>query len=277
MKVYGFVGPSGTGKSHRALEVAQRNRVPCILDDGLLIRDNLVLAGTSAKREPSRLASVRRALFLEQRHADAVRDALLASGTDSVLILGTSVNMVDAIAKRLSLPAITKYIDISDIASERDIEAARTVRKTEGKHVIPVPTFALKKEFSGYFLDPLRRLARRGKRPSSGAIETIEAGERTVVRPTFSYLGGYTISRAALEQLASRISEKAPGVARASEIRVDFSDEGLALELSLSMRYGCRIHEALKETAARLRAEFDRQTALHVREIALTAKSLASP
>ncbi len=37
MKVYAFVGPSGTGKSYRAQMVANQKGIEYIIDDGLLI------------------------------------------------------------------------------------------------------------------------------------------------------------------------------------------------------------------------------------------------
>ena len=310
MTVYGFIGPSGTGKSYRALEVAKRIDVSFILDDGLLIRENQVLAGVSAKREASRIASIRRALYTDQDHASGVRAALDASDVQSIMILGTSANMVDTIAKRLELPPISKYIDIMDVATQSEIDAARTVRATEGKHVIPVPTFALKKEFSGYFLSPLRRLVRRGIMSGDGpSVKTAarigaqgksapgagpqgkgaagssgagaggrhsggDYGERTVVRPTFSYLGSYTISRTALEQLVSCIVLKTEGVVRVLDVNVDFTGEGLDIELSLCLLYGKKIPAILKEAAGRLRYEVDRQTSLHIRGSRLVAKSV---
>ena len=348
MTVYGFVGPSGTGKSHRALEVAKRVNVDCILDDGLLIRENQMLAGVSAKREASRIASIRRALYSEQAHADQVRAALGASGAKSVMIIGTSPHMVDEIAKRLELPPISTYIDIEDVASRSDIEAARAVRVSEGKHVIPVPTFALRKDFSGYFLAPLRRIVTRGKKGNAagaavagggggkkgnagaavaggaggkkgnaGAVaagggdvkkgntgattadgggDKINAsaynnaaatsdskyhigspgdlGERTVVRPTFSYLGGYSISRNALEQLINCIALKSGGVVRVTDMNVTFSESGIDIMMSICVRYGVKIHNVLSETIKLLRYEIDRQTSLNVREVRLVAKSL---
>ena len=50
MEVVAFVGPSGTGKSHRAIGVAHNNNCDAIIDDGLLIKGTKILAGTSAKR-----------------------------------------------------------------------------------------------------------------------------------------------------------------------------------------------------------------------------------
>ena len=63
MKVYAFVGPSGTGKSYRAQMVANEKGIDLIIDDGLLIQGNKVLAGTSAKKAPTKIETVRNALF----------------------------------------------------------------------------------------------------------------------------------------------------------------------------------------------------------------------
>ena len=54
IRVYAFVGPSGTGKSYRAQMVAGENNIKYIIDDGLLVNDNEVVAGTSAKKAPNR-------------------------------------------------------------------------------------------------------------------------------------------------------------------------------------------------------------------------------
>ena len=76
MKVVAFVGPSGTGKSHRAIGIAHKNNCDAIIDDGLLIKGTKILAGTSAKNETNRIQAVKRAIFTEEDHAEAVRQAL---------------------------------------------------------------------------------------------------------------------------------------------------------------------------------------------------------
>ena len=63
IKVYAFVGPSGTGKSYRAQMVASEKGINFIIDDGLLIKDNEVVAGESAKKAPTKIATVKHALF----------------------------------------------------------------------------------------------------------------------------------------------------------------------------------------------------------------------
>ena len=103
--------------------------------------------------------------------------------------------MVDEIAQNLELPKISKRIYITDVASEQEIESARKMRTTEGKHVIPVPTFEIKKQFSGYLLDPLQIFR------STGIGEDPYISEKSIIRPTFSYLGNYTISDNVFKQI----------------------------------------------------------------------------
>ena len=63
IKVYAFVGPSGTGKSYRAQMVAGEYDIKYIIDDGILVRNNDIVAGSSAKKAPTKIETVKRALF----------------------------------------------------------------------------------------------------------------------------------------------------------------------------------------------------------------------
>ena len=76
VKVYALVGDSGTGKSFRAKLLAQKYGIQLIVDDGLLIRDDKILAGQSAKREQTFLAAVRVALFDNKAHRDEIARVL---------------------------------------------------------------------------------------------------------------------------------------------------------------------------------------------------------
>ena len=55
MHITGFIGASGTGKSYHALVVAHERNIDCIIDDGLLIYQNRIIAGQSAKEESNRM------------------------------------------------------------------------------------------------------------------------------------------------------------------------------------------------------------------------------
>ncbi|HPB16469.1 MAG TPA: hypothetical protein PK870_02315, partial [Clostridia bacterium] len=163
IKVYALVGPSGTGKSHKSTLLASDMGITHIIDDGLLISENRVIAGKSAKKEATKIASIKRAIFDDNDHRKEVAKAIKASKADSILILGTSDKMVNEIAQKLEMPPVQKIIRITDISDEEEIAIATKSRQEKGKHVIPVPTFEIKKDFAGYLLDPLYIFRRRDK------------------------------------------------------------------------------------------------------------------
>ena len=163
IKVYAFVGPSGTGKSYRAQMVANENNISYIIDDGLLIRGNDVIAGESAKKAPTKIETVKKAIFIDEKEKQEMRKAIKKYKPDSILILGTSDGMILKIAENLGLTKPEKTIYINDVATEEEMEKARRIRVTEGKHVIPVPTFEIRKDFAGYILDPLQIFKFKGK------------------------------------------------------------------------------------------------------------------
>ena len=149
MEVIAFVGPSGTGKSYRSLIVAKENNADGIIDDGLLISNGKVIAGTSAKKEDTRIASVKHALFLPNRYASEMKSALKKSKIKKLMILGTSEGMAVKIANRLEIGPIKQFIHIDEVATDEEMAMANRMRLEDGKHVIPVPTFEIQKDFSG--------------------------------------------------------------------------------------------------------------------------------
>ena len=86
MEVIALVGQSGTGKSHRALMVANEYQADAIIDDGILIRDGKIVAGKSAKHEKSKIMAVRRAIFVLPGHAEEVGEALREDMPNRILI-----------------------------------------------------------------------------------------------------------------------------------------------------------------------------------------------
>jgi len=268
LKVVGFIGPSGTGKSHRAAWVARERGIDFIIDDGLLIRGNEVLAGVSAKKESTKVGSIKRAMFIHEDHARDVKKALDYYKPEAILILGTSDGMVESIAKKLGLPNVSEKVYIYDVADEFEIKQALSTRREQGKHVIPVPTFEIKKDFSGYFLDPLQIFRRKGK----GNYQII--GEKSVVRPTFSYLGKYTISDYTIYQIVEHIISNIEGVSRISRFRAENNPDGINIEIDLILVYGYVIRPLLKEVQKKVKEEVERLTDLNIKALDVTAKSL---
>ena len=268
MRIVGFIGPSGTGKSHRAIWVARERGIDYIIDDGLLIKGNEVIAGTSAKKESTKIASIKRALFINKEQADEMKEIIEKYKPESILILGTSDGMVEAIAKNLGYSQVNEKVYINDVADEFEIQQALTTRREQGKHVIPVPTFEIKKDFSGYFLDPLQIFRRKGK----GNYQLV--GEKSVVRPTFSYLGSYTISDYTVYQIVEHVVSGIDGVSRISRFRVENSAEGIGIEMDLILIYGYNIRSLLYEVQKMVKNEVEKLTSLNIKELNVIAKSL---
>ncbi len=268
MKITGFVGPSGTGKSHRSLWVAKERGIEYIIDDGLLIKGNTILAGKSAKKEPTKLASVRCAVFQDDLHAREVRNALDMNKAESLLILGTSDGMVERIAQRLGYEGTDDIVRIEDVASDFEIQQALISRRQNGMHVIPVPTMELKKDFSGFFLDPLQILKRKG----FGRYQVI--GEKSVVRPTFSYLGNYTISDYTIYQIVEYVALSIPGVESISRFIADNDRDGVHMELELILVYGYNIKEALTQVKKAVIKEVENLAAINIQSLLVVASKL---
>ncbi|MEW5817962.1 MAG: hypothetical protein AB1798_21535, partial [Spirochaetota bacterium] len=94
VQVFALVGKSGSGKSFRAKLVAQKYGIEMIIDDGLLIYKDKILAGKSAKKEKAFLAAIKIALFDDAEHRYEVRKSLEKAKFKRILILGTSDRMV---------------------------------------------------------------------------------------------------------------------------------------------------------------------------------------
>ena len=268
IKVYAFVGPSGTGKSYRAQMVAAENDIHFIIDDGLLIKDNEVIAGNSAKKAATKIETVKKALFIQEEESKEIQKALKKDKAESILLLGTSDGMVEKIAENLKLPKISKTIYITDVATEEEMETARRIRVTEGKHVIPVPTFEIKKDFSGYLLDPLQIFKSRG----NGQKPYIS--EKSIIRPTFSYMGNFTISDNVFKQLAEYLANKLEEINRVLKIRVTNSDEGAVIYMEVEVVYGCNVVETLRDFKQKAIREIENWTAMNVAQMDVVAKAI---
>ena len=268
IRIYAFVGPSGTGKSYRAQMVAGEYNIHYIIDDGLFIKDNEVIAGNSAKKAPTKIETVKHALFITEQEKIEIKKAIKKYKPESILILGTSDGMVEKIAENLGLPKIEKIIYIDEIATKEEMETAKRIRRTEGKHVIPVPTFEIKKDFSGYILDPLQifKTKGRGKDPY--------ISEKSIIRPTFSYLGNFTISDVVFKQIVEHLASKTAFINKVLKTCVEKSEEGPYIYMEVIVNYGHNIVEGLAEFKNKSKKEIEKLTTMNVQKIDIVAKGI---
>ena len=273
MDVIALVGPSGTGKSHRALWVAQQNGADAIIDDGILIKDGKVIGGSSAKKEKNRIMAVRRAIFVLPGHASDVRRAIAASEPRRILVLGTSENMVQKIAKALHIGSVSKIIRIEDIASKKDMELAQYHRLKRGEHIIPVPTIELKPHFSGYLIDPIKSFFK------TSSSKRRRLGERSIVRPVFSYYGKLVIDDSVIKSIVHIVAEAFEEVHRVGSTHVKHlisgdDDLGITVSLEVVFSYGHGITETMATLRRRLQTEIERMTGMVVHKIDILVKSI---
>ena len=272
IKVYAFVGPSGTGKSYRAQMVANSRGVEYIIDDGLLICGNEVVAGISAKKAPTKIETVKNALFQDEAKKKEMQEVFRKRRPKSILILGTSDGMVKKIASNLNLPEISEIIYITDVATEEEMETARRIRVTQGKHVIPVPTFEIKKDFSGYLLDPLQIFK------STGSGNDPYIAEKSLIRPAFSYMGNFTISDTAIRQIVEIVLKKINGVYKLHRAIIRKQEggygDGIYIYLELIINFGFNIIELTEIIKSRIKKEVENLTAMNVLKMEILIKSI---
>ena len=271
MKTYAFVGPSGTGKSYRAQMVANEKGIDYIIDDGLLISGNEVVAGISAKKAPTKIETVKNALFQNEERKKEIQKAIKKRKPNSILILGTSDGMVKKIAENLEFEPITETIYITDVATEEEMAMARDIRVHQGKHVIPVPTFALKKDFSGYLLDPLQIFKSKGK----GQAPYVS--EKSIIRPTFSYMGNFKISDTVFKQIIDYVVDKTEGVHKIHRAIIKKHEElndGIYIYIEVIINYGYNINETMQILKKQIIKEIDKMTAMNVLNMEIVVKGV---
>ena len=281
MDVIAFVGPSGTGKSHRALLVAHNTQSDAIIDDGLYIKDGKIMAGTSAKKEQNKVLAVKRAIFVLPGHAEEVSQAIEESQPKRILILGTSENMVIKIAKALKLPEISKFIHIEDIATPAEMDKARQHRLQKGKHVVPVPTIELKPHFSGYLVDSLSSLL---KRNTEQQRRQRHLGEKSIVRPVFSYCGKLVIDDSAIEAIVKKILEDGDSVNKVADVEVShvykgdgaigYESQGIEISCSVIISFGKHIPTLVQQMQVEVKKEVERLTGMAVKKVNITIRAL---
>jgi hypothetical protein len=273
IRVYALVGESGTGKSFRAKLVAQKYGIDMIIDDGLLIRGDALLAGRSAKKEQLYMAAVKTALFHDKAHRDEVARALQRERFRKILVIGTSERMAVKICERLQIPHPIKIIKIEDIASREEIDKAVRSRKVEGKHVIPVPALEIRRTYPSIFYDSIRVFLKR----NFGAAPTARPRiyEKSVVRPEYSKLGRVSISEAALSQMVIHCVNEYDDSLRVRRLAVRSDTQGYRLTIVLEVPFGTKLASNAHALQEYIIDNIERYTGILIEEVAIVIDRFA--
>lgn len=248
--------------------VAHKYGIKYIIDDAILIKDNKVICGKSAKTEGTKIASVKSAIFMNEDRRKEMVKVLNIEKPDKIIILGTSDEMVEIIVSKLELGTIFKKIYIGDIVTKESIEVARKSRVEEGKHVVPVPTFEIKAQFSGYFLDPLKVF--------NNLLNTKEhMVEKTIIRPYYSYLGKYYISEKVINNIIEYISLKISGISKLYRVSSTKFVDGVKIDIDIEIIYGTNIPTISNRLKNAIIKEITRSTGINVFAININVKGIS--
>ncbi len=264
METYAFIGISGSGKSHNAQRVARKYDINYIIDDALLINKTKVLAGKSAKTEATKIASVKAAIFADNSRCEIMKETIEHAKIDKLMVIGTSEKMVNIIAKRLGLPKFIKKIYIQDETTKTEMAIAKKTRLEQGKHVVPVPTLEIKEQFSGYLLDPLKIFSKKDK----------VLHDRSVIRPTFSYLGNFFISDKVIKDIVEYSGSDTKGISKINKISLDKYVDGIKILIEVNVVYGVNIKESTKTLYASVAKDVNYITGINIFSIDILVKGI---
>ena len=273
MTVFVLVGESGTGKSFRAKLIAQENGIEAIIDDGLLIQNDKIIAGRTAKHEKTYMGAVRIALFDDKQHRDQVAKALQTNKIKKLLIIGTSEKMAQKITSRLQIPLPSKIIKIEDIATREELEKAIRSRQIEGKHVIPVPAIEVKKSYSQIFYDSMKEIA--GKSSANFKILNLfgkkkqSTLEKSIVTPEFSKKGRIEISEAALSQMAMHCVSEFSKDIRIKKLSIKTNSRGYKLIITVDVPFGRQLTGEIHRLQQYVIENIEKYTGILIEEVSI--------
>ena len=267
--VYALVGESGTGKSFRAKLIAEKNGIDAIIDDGLLIKDDKILAGKTAKHEKTYMGAVRIALFDDKKHRDDVAKTLKKAKIKKLLIIGTSEKMVGKITSRLQIPAPSKIIKIEDIANREEIEKAIRSRQIEGKHVIPVPSIEIKRNYPQIFSNSIKVFFRKNKLFAKKNQNDGKLFEKSIVQPEFSKKGRIEISEAALTQMVMHCVSECDEAVRVKKMTIKTDSRGYRIIILIDVPFGTQLTGKIHKLQQYIIDKIESYTGILIEEVSI--------
>ena len=141
------------------------------------------------------------------------------------------------------------------------------MRNKEGKHIIPVPTFELKRQFSGYFTDPITLFFKRKG-------QTI-AEEKTIMRPSYSYLGEYKISQKVIADICAYEISRFDSIYKLNKMKIITAANGfLTIDIDVTVNFPCRVSKQMELAAGQVKESVENHTGIAIRRVSVNPKDL---
>ena len=182
--------------------------------------------------------------------------------------------MVDKIVRVLQLPPVSQVINIYDVSTPDAIMKARETRRTQNKHIVPVPKIELQPHLPNFMIDPMRLFSKSARQARH------HFGEVSVVRPNrFSVFGKLIISERAVamivrEELLKDNSWVA--LTRISVKNMEKPERGLVLRLEVTVRYGVNIPNAVRAAQERIRTQVEYMTWMTVSDVDIFVRGIVA-
>ena len=181
--------------------------------------------------------------------------------------------MLEKITTNLWLNKPSMLIRIEDVSTEEERRHARNTRMNEGMHTIPVPSMEIKHEFSGYFSDPLDKIRSR-LNLEEGGVALDGENERTMIRPTFSSRGSYSVSDDALMELIEITLKDLPGYGSIISFKSEKRTIGVVFTIDLALLYGFDAQKVLFDAQQAIGNAVEKFTAITVVSVDIRAGRL---
>ena len=120
-------------------------------------------------------------------------------------------------------------------------------------------------------LDPLQIFKSKGK----GQQPYIP--EKSIIRPTFSYMGKFTISDLVFRQILEYLAQKTPAIHKVLKTRVENYGEGAKIYMEVSVVYGFNVVDGLNNFKEKSKKEIETLTAMNVTKLEVVAKNIYVP
>jgi uncharacterized alkaline shock family protein YloU len=98
--------------------------------------------------------------------------------------------------------------------------------------------------------------------------------EKSVVRPTYSYMGDFFISDNAISDIVNILAEKQDGVAQILRVTTQTGKGGVEILVLVTMEYGTSLLEAATEFQRILRVRVAEMTAFNVARVDIEIRGL---
>ena len=137
----------------------------------------------------------------------------------------------------MDLPNPHRIINIDDVATQHEIEIAQRSRAHEGKHIIPVPSVEVKRNYPHIFFDSVKIFIRKNLRLKKSELFI----EKSVVTPEFSDRGRISISESSLSQMVIHCVNEFDPSLRILKIIIRQDRHNFGINVILDIPYGTQI------------------------------------